>query len=629
MSATTTTTQTARILRALFYVYVAATVIHIAYVVSLEPFAHDAWNVAVDSGAESPSIGRFFSFWHQQYTSSNPRIGQPMAYLAYKVHGFAEVGTPLAYLSIILAGFTLGLGRWPDRRNGRDLATLAIGLGFLWFAAPSFPSYMFCRAYATNYVWAAAIQLWFLVPLRLHVPGTPVRPIALVGVFLLGVAAGMCNEHTGPTLLLFVLAATGYAWYRTRRRVPLRLAASAGALVGYALIFFAPGQNQRYEGLAEQYTLVQQIMVRGLSGNLDILQWLLYAAAPLLVLLVFVVAAGIITEQRPEAELVEIRRDQRSALAAVGIALLAGTLITVTVFASPKLGPRFYLHAMVALLAGVLAVVRTFLHSRRGFAPFVILAVLASGYAALRTIPSYRSYDRDSETRLTELAETPPGGVYTAEAFNQVSESWWFLGDDFRDQKKRELVARYFGLDRVLFRGPEMWAKLGISDVKLTMHYELDPPLCIDQIDQLDLKPYIGKDVGALHHAFLDAIAEIGKFTSSKLLYIDLTASFLGSDPQLPRPRTFVARWRDGVLEGYTSTLGREGRSRERSITVDAALERGDWEIYLVAIGDAPHLLGRSSQKRFTYRPWRTAQYWVMACKPDHCFVTQSFHHSI
>src|SRR2546430_11105666 len=95
----------ARLLRVGFYAYVAATFIHIAYVVNHEPFAFDAWNISVDTGAKPPTLGRFFAFWHQQYTTSNPRIGQPLAYLAYKITGIAEIGTPLAFFAIVLAGF--------------------------------------------------------------------------------------------------------------------------------------------------------------------------------------------------------------------------------------------------------------------------------------------------------------------------------------------------------------------------------------------------------------------------------------------------------------------------------------------------------------------------------------------
>jgi Family of unknown function (DUF6056) len=623
------TASSVRILRALFWVYVVATCLHLAWVVACEPFAFDAWNVTVDTGAEPASISRFFSFWHQQYTSSNPRLGQPLAYLAYKTVGFAEVGTPLAYLAIVLAGFVLGVGRWPARESGRDLATLAIGIGFLWFAAPSFAAYMFCRAYATNYVWAAAIQLWLLAAIRLHDVRRPVGPLKLAGIALLGVAAGMCNEHTGPTLLVMVVVYLAWSWRSRRVHTLLGYAAAAGVLTGYALIFFAPGQSQRYDGIGERYTLVQQVIVRGLTGNLDIMQGFLYAAAPLLTVVVFVVAIGILAEGRDERDLSEVRRRQRQALATVGIALAAGALITMTVFASPKLGPRFYMHAMLGLLAGVMATTRTFLHSPRSFAPFVVIAVVASGYAAARTIPSYTGYKADSDSRLAYLAATPRGGVYTAEAWDQVAETWWFLGDDFRDQKKRELVARYFQLDRVLFRGSDVWSTLGVSDVKLTMLSDFEPGLCIDELEQLDLPPYIGRDVAALHHAFQDAIAEIQRTAPARLRSIDLTATFLGSRPPLPRDRTYVARWRDGDLEAYTARLGRAGRSTRRTITIDDALVAGDWEIYLVAIGDPPKLLGKSSERQFHYRPWRTAQYWTMACKPEACFVMMSVHHSI
>ena len=224
---------TARILRALFYAYVAATFLHIAYVVYHEPFAFDAWNVAHDTGAKPASIGRFFSFWHQQYTTSNPRIGQPMAYLAYKIVGVAEIGTPLAFLAIVLAAFVLGTGRWPSRKNDRDLATLAIGIGFLWFISTNFAAYMFCRAYATNYVWAIAAQLWFLVPFRLHASEhlKPATRSKLVGYALLGVVAGMGNEHVGPTLLLFAIGYCAWTWRKHRREL-LLLVGTAGLLVG-------------------------------------------------------------------------------------------------------------------------------------------------------------------------------------------------------------------------------------------------------------------------------------------------------------------------------------------------------------------------------------------------------------
>src|SRR4051812_9346106 len=111
------------LLIASFWAYLAATAVHIGWVVAHEPFSFDAWNVAVDTGARPGSLARFLDYWAYEYTHSNPRIGQPITYLVYKFEYVAEVLTPLAFLAISLAITVLGLGRWP--RRGRELALWA------------------------------------------------------------------------------------------------------------------------------------------------------------------------------------------------------------------------------------------------------------------------------------------------------------------------------------------------------------------------------------------------------------------------------------------------------------------------------------------------------------------------
>jgi hypothetical protein len=400
-------------------------------------------------------------------------------------------------------------------------------------------------------------------------------------------------------------------------------------IVGFGLIFFAPGQGQRYDNMAEHYSALQQIKTHGISGNLEIFLDDLHAASPFLVLLVLAVATGLLFEDRMTGDLEAARERQRRALAFAGGTLAAGMLITITVFASPKLGPRFYLHAMVLLLSGVMAVMRSFLHRPRTFAPFVSFAVIISIYAAARTVPLYTRLAVDSERRLAELAATPAGHTYTADAWEQIPEEWWFLGDDCRDQKKQELIAKYFGLDRVLFRGNDMWATLGVTDVKLTMHYDIDPPVCLDELDKLDLPPYIGRDVEGIQHAFLDKIARIREFGTGTLKKIDLTAVFLGVSPPLPAGTMYVARWNAGKLESYIARVRRVPKSTKREVIVPDELKKSPWDIYIIRIGDPPKLMGTSASSSLTYEPWETGAYWVTACKADHCFVIAAVSHRV
>ena len=639
----------ARILRALFVVYAVATALHIAYVVNREPFAFDAWNVAVDSGARPFTWGRFLEFWWGQYTSSNPRIGQPLAYLAYKVVGFAEVGTTLAYFALVGATFVLGTGRLPSWKRNRDLAALTVAIGFLWFAAPEFASFLFCRAYATNYVWAAAIQLWFVAALRLamqrHEP--ELSSWRLVGALMFGVCAGACNEHTGPTLVLFVVGCVWWVWRRGGGWRKDLLASALGALVGFGLLFFAPGQGQRYDGLAQRLSLKDRLLARGLTKNLDIFEDLLYSAGPLLVLLLGAIIIGEVVERRAKAtaaaavEPPELAEEARvTSLQVTGLALVAGVLITATVFFSPKLGTRFYMHAMLLLLAGFLGVLGAFVRDTRNYRWFISLAVVASVYAGASTIPMFSRLHRASEQRLAGLAATPVGGTYTAQGWDEVAGSWWFLGDDFRDPKKLELVSKYYDLRTVVFHTSGVWrnlppplkwahwSALDISNVRLSSTYEFDHDLCLDQQAQVDIKPYIGRDLGAVHLAFRENIDEILHANVARLKSMELAVKFLGEPPPMPPGKLVVARWKDGVFDLPRATIQRVPNSLRRQIVVPPEFLDRSQMVYLVAIGDAPRALGRAPDtEALRYVPWRTGSYWVIICGPTECrLVTTTFH---
>ncbi len=609
------------ILRVLFVAYVAATLVHIGAVMLHEPFAFDAWNMAVDTRAEPFSAGNFFDYWAFEYTHSNPRVGQPLTYLAYKLVWFAPIVTPLVYLALAVAVVTLGLGRLPQWRRGRDLALVAIALGFAWFALPNLGMIMFCRAYGANYLYGATIQLWFLVPLRLaanRAPDAPERGWLLCLAFaLLGVVAGACNEHTGPTLCL---VAIGYAAWRYWAGGTSRLsrAGAAGAAVGFALIFFAPGQAHRYDDLAQRVSLAGRVLQRGVSGNLDIFQGFLTGAAPILALLALALALG--TRDAPTDE---SRLARRRALRFTALALGAGALITCTVFVSPKLGPRFYLHALAILLAAFIGVADTVLSSPRRLAPFVVLAALASLYAASRTVPLYLRLEGESDDRLAALAAAPPGSVPTVDAYEQVEPSWWFLGDDFRDPKKRELITDFYAYAGVVFRGVDLEAPLGVSDVHLVPRYDLAPASCLDEHGGLELGAYKGLNVASIQAAFGEAVTALRARLPAgmTLRALDLEAVFSGAPPALPRPHIYVASWSPDHVEQWLGKIERRGRSTTREVTLPAPLRALPYEIYMYQAGGEARRLGMAGDADLSYVPWKTGAYWLLACKADACFV--------
>jgi len=608
-----------RALWVLFVAYVVATAVHIGLVMAHEPFAFDAWNIAVDTRAQPFSLERFLSYGAFEYAHSNPRIGQWLAYLAYKLELFAPIATPLAFLGLVGAVTVLGLGRWPgamrpdgSRVVARDLALSAIALGFAWFALPRIGMIMFCRAYGANYLYGAAIQLWFLVPLRLA-PGGQGSRRACIAYGALGVLAGMCNEHTGPTLVLFTV---GYAVWRQRqtgRRPALAWAGAIGCVVGFAAIFFAPGQDSRYEGLATKVSLAGRLLRRGITDNLDIFRDWMLACAPVLGLIVI----ALVVARRDEP------RRQAAALRLVGLALVAGTLVTATVFVSPKLGPRFYLHGAALALAGFIAVADQTLVSTRRLAPFVVLAVAASAYAAVRSLPLYYRLSAQSAERLAALAAAPRGSVFTAESFEQVEDSWWFLGDDFRDIKKRELVATYFDLRGVIFRAVDIEAPLGVSDIRLVPRYRVTPASCLDEHGGLELGTFRGLDIGSVHRAAQAAIEQLREriAPAGRLDRLDLVVEFTGATPALPRPTLIVARWLPTGFEAHAGAIERRGMSRTRSVVLPPALRGTDVEVYAYNVDGEARRLGTGRDAALDYVPWKRGAYWALACRPTECFV--------
>jgi hypothetical protein len=579
-----------------FWVYVAATALHVGWVVAHEPFSFDAWNVAVDTGAKPFSVSRFFDYWVYEYTHSNPRIGQPVTYLVYKLDYVANVLTPLAYLATSLAITVLGLGRWPKR--GRELALWAVALGCSWFALPEIGRNMFCRAYATNYVYTIAAVLWFLVPLRL---GTGRNAIAY-GVC--GVLVGMCNEHTGPALIALLC---GYAWWLRRDGKPFAfpLAGAIGVALGFLALFFAPGQGERYGGIAEQISLPMRLIQRGVVGNLDILRdYVIYAAPLLVIAMILMMVRGADDARRTRA------------LRMIAIAALVGIVMSATLFVSPKLGSRFYLVPMALLLAGVIGLADVVLERRRQLAPLVVLAVVASGYAAARTIPLFAKVSGQAAERMEALEATPPGQVFVADAWEQVDESWWFIGDDFRDVQKRDMVAHYFQFARVFFRGYEQKAPLGLLGAKYAPRYWTDDGRTgLDST--FDLGVAKGFDLDGVRKGTLGSIDILrGQLAPAKLERFELDVEFAGKAPPLPRPKVLVSRWRDGHLETYAAKIKRAGHSSTRDIELPPELGPG-FDIYVVKIGDEP----RKLTPPLHYSPWRGGVYWILACDANECWV--------
>jgi hypothetical protein len=591
---------------AAFAALVAGVAAHLVAVVCNEPYAFDAWNIEADTRGAPFSAGNWLDYAASQYQGGNPRLGQILAYLVYKVPWTAAVLTPVAWLAFAAGITALGLGRLPSPRRGRDLALATFVLGAMWLVLPFPGTIVFTRAYAANYLYSAAAQVWFLYLVRRHdAPWVVAARPAHVGLaFVAGAIAGACNEHTGPMLALVTGGVVLQLWRRGRERRTVLIAALVGVVVGYAYLFFAPGHDVHYDNLAGEASLAQRTISRGLGYNAYILREYLVAAAPVLTALLLV----LVTTKQPGSE--SLARARRGVLVALG----AGAAIVVTLFASPKLGPRFFFFPLALLLAAFVGVADAARPGRRALALLIAIGVVASGYIGYATITLYRRLHRQSEVRLAELRGAAPGAAVVVTPWEIVDMHWLFWGDDFKDPRKRRLVQDYFRLGPIAWFGPLRNAPLGVTGIGFSV--ELEPP----GLDQAGLQPAsweadIPLLTRQLEHVVREASDRLGGLTAAALV-VRVPARPAGV-PDVP---LVVARWTPAGVESFAlgaRFTGAGGSSR--SAVIPAPLAAASWVVWPIGLPAYP-ARAAGGTVAFDLAPGRT--HWLLACLPERCFVT-------
>jgi hypothetical protein len=583
-------------------VMLAAVATHVAVVVHLEPFAFDAWNVAADTRDQPFSWSAWAAYLADQHAHGNPRLGQAFAYLGYKLIWVPIVLTPVAWLALALAVVTLGLGRRPSPRDPADVAITGLVLGVAWLALPYVGTIVFCRAYAANYLYPAAAQLWFLVAYR--APDAPWVKAARgwhIALFLLaGIAAGASNQHTGPLLALIAFGVSLVLHRRGERR-PLLWAGAVGVVIGFGWLFFAPGNDTHYDGLAGEAGLAQRALSRGVAQNAVILRDYLVHAAPQLAAIVAVLLT------RPGDAVLAARRG-------IALALGAGLVIALTLFVSPKLGHRFFFLPLAMLLAAVVQLIAAVRPGRRAQLAMFAAGAAISAYVAFATITLYQRLHVSSERRLAELAAAAPGAPVVVSPWEIVDVHWFFWGDDFKDPRKRRLVQDHLGTGPIVWSGPDRRAPLGLLGAGFVV--ELEP----SGLDQADLQPTAWEVDLPLLGRQLDAVVRQARSRADGLTAATLRVRLPAPPPGLPALPLVAARWAadTGTVVHRASVVFDGATGRRRRAAIPAGLEAASWFLWPIGlpVAAAPVTEGAI---RMTLAPGRT--HWLIGCV-ERCFVT-------
>jgi len=415
-----------------------------------EPVMRDGWGHRAWHHDNAVGLRTLYDFARESYLIENPRLGQVMTLLAYSDGPYFVIATPLLELAVLAMLTAVALGRWPRLGRADDAFAAAMLTATLAACAPQLGPMLLYRPFTWNYVFGFALNLWWLVPYRLElVEPRPARWWRAPLIFVLGVAAGLCNEHTGVAFVAMAMLATLVAWRRGGLRAWM-ITGLVGLLAGYAVLLTAPAQHLRYAGLAQHSGIVERIVDRGVGANLRVLAALAGALAPALLL----VAVGL-TRRRPERTIVE--------RASHGVLALGGLVCALTLLASPKLGPRLYFASVALIAAGLTGWLvdrlraepagRTARWPSRWIAAWAargcaIAAAAVLAYVEIRLVAIHRVIGPLGALRADRVEHAPPGAAVTVPRY-PFPRSRYFLGDDLLDAGVRDTLAREFHLASV------------------------------------------------------------------------------------------------------------------------------------------------------------------------------------
>jgi hypothetical protein len=414
-----------------------------------EPILRDSWGHYFEHVHIPMTSRRLWEFARDSYLHNNPRLGQTFTMLTFTPGPWHVLLAPILEMVLFIQLAALALGRWPSPRRTDDALVVAMIIALVACSAPQLGPMLFYRPFTGNYLFGFAVSLAFVLPYRFAVPfrfvvveqrerGWWWIPIMVVA----GAAAGLANEHTAPTAAAAACAATAAVWRHGTRPRAWMVAGIVGVIAGGIVLYVAPGQEVRYNGLATHEGLIERVTSRGIVADLGIvflMGWYGWKMA-------FGLVLGLV------AWLLGGRPRMHGGRSAAVIAL-AAFAIAVTLLASPKQGSRLYFASICLLATATAGVVAPLLVDWRTRIAAWLLAGAAIGYMLVECIQTYAVVGPEAAHRLAILEHASKGSVVQVVPYS-LAKSRWFLGDDFAVDSQRERVAADFGLTAIELTGP-------------------------------------------------------------------------------------------------------------------------------------------------------------------------------
>lgn len=187
---------------------------------------------------------------YQQYMSTN---GRSVAHFIARLILMMPKGVFNVFNSIIFTGLTLLIYRIANPKKPHYISLYLFIISSIWLYVVHYGKTILWLTGSINYLWGTFFILCFLLPYNLYISNNKSfnsKYISLLGMFLLGIIAGWCNENTSGGAILFVILTLIYCRIFKRQIMKWMISGLTGNVIGFLFLILAPGNYARSQNPA-------------------------------------------------------------------------------------------------------------------------------------------------------------------------------------------------------------------------------------------------------------------------------------------------------------------------------------------------------------------------------------------
>ena len=273
-----------------FYCMAAVAFLAVTIYEFLTPYMSDDI-IYGDTVATAGSIFDLFRQEAEHYISHSGRSVAHIILRFFLYSGHKSIfnvvsGAVFVLLSILIYSNVRG-------KKDYDIKIYGCVLAMLWFLDPAIANTVFWASGTCNYLYTTTIIMTFVTIYRRNIDDNKNSVLLTIGMFVLGVAAGWCNENTSGGLILFVLIELFYHFIISKKSFkfvkPWMISGLAGSLLGFVMLLLSPGNYNRLDATDEEHTGLLAMAARFLKITLNIKDNYFILVAIFAVIVVFLI----------------------------------------------------------------------------------------------------------------------------------------------------------------------------------------------------------------------------------------------------------------------------------------------------------------------------------------------------